>query len=358
MPSDVEFHIPFPSAVSPDAAAADEHLVRWVLAQNLLAPGQAGYFAAMRLGTCAARVYPGARGEDLHLAADHMALCSLVNDLVGSTGGVRAENAAEVCRDLLALFEHDEPSRPATPVGAAWCGLWQRLRDGMPEAWRRRVRQEHTAVFGAYLGHRIRRTMPTADQYLRRRYVTTGLPLGLAIAERVEHWHAPEWFLGTPRARALLEEATKLAILPNDVFAVEREENRGEVDNMVLVLEAAGRTRDEAVAEIRAMVRHAGERFRRLTDRLPAHYDDLGLGPADRTAADTYVRGMRHMFRGNYDWMITGSARYDRGAASLAVASGYEDGPAVAGATASRGRGPEGARLSGRRRAAPRGPRR
>ncbi|CAL9342770.1 terpene synthase family protein [Streptomyces sp. enrichment culture] len=327
MPSNVEFHIPFPSAVSPDAAAADEHLVRWALAQKLLAPEQARYFAAMRLGTCAAYVYPHARSEDLDLAADHMGLCSLVNDLCDSTDGVRAEEAADVCHDLLALFEQDAPSRPATPVGAAWCGLWQRLRDGMPQAWRKRVLHEHTTVFSAYLDHRIRRTMPTADQYLQRRYITTGLSLGLAVAERVEHWRAPEWFLETPLARRLLQEATKLAILPNDVFAVEREERRGEVDNMVLVLEAAGRTRDEAIADIQAMVRLAGDRFRRLADRLPDHYDDLGCSPADRTAADTYVQAMRHMFRGNYDWMTDGSARYDRHATSLAVSSGYEDAP-------------------------------
>ncbi|MGA4545835.1 terpene synthase family protein [Uniformispora flossi] len=330
MPSNIEFHMPFPHAVSPDAAAADEHLVQWALAEGLLTPEQAGYFAAMRLGTCAAYIYPNARGEDLDLAADHMALCSLVNDLVGSTDGARVDEAVRICRDLLALFDHDEPVRPATPVGAAWCGLWRRLREGMPAAWCKRVRRDHTVVFTAYLDHRIRRTMPTVGQYLQRRRITTGLPLGLAIAERVEHWRAPAWFPATSLARALLDEATKLAILPNDVFAVEREEARGEVDNMVLVLEAAGRTRDESIAEIQAMVRHSGERFLRLTDRLPAYYDHLGVDQADRTATDIYVRGMRHMFRGNYDWMTDGTARYDRHATFLAVSSGYEDAPMTA----------------------------
>lgn len=98
---------------------------------------------------------------------------------------------------------------------------------------------------------------------------------------------------------------------------------------MVLVLEAAGRTRGEAIADIQVMVRHAGQRFRRLADRLPAHYDDLGCSPADGTAVDTYVQAMRHMFRGNYDWMTDGSARYDRHATSLAVSCGYEDAPAT-----------------------------
>ncbi|MFF3788058.1 terpene synthase family protein [Streptomyces sp. NPDC001933] len=217
-----------------------------------------------------------------------MALLSLVNNLVGSTDEVRA-----------------------------------------PEAWRKRIRHDHTVIFIAYLDHRIRRTMPTADQYLQRRRITTGLPLALAVAERVERWRAPEWFLDTPHARALLEEATKLAILPNDVFAVEREEIRGEVDNMVLVLEAAGRTRDEAIADIQAMVRHASERFLQLTDRLPAHYDDLGLSPADRASANTYVQAMRHILRGTFDWMADGTTRYDRQATFLAVSSGYEDAPAT-----------------------------
>ncbi|MEV7595812.1 hypothetical protein AB0O91_00310 [Kitasatospora sp. NPDC089797] len=331
MPNNVEFYVPFPGAVSPDAAAADAHLVQWALTQHLLPPRQARYFAAMRLGTCAAHIYPRARGEDLNLAADHMGLLSLANDLVGSTDQARAQTAAAVCRDLLTLFENDHPSRPATPVGAAWCSLWRRLRAGMPPLWRQRILHEHAAIFAAYLDHRIHRTLPTVEQYLQRRRITTGLPVAFAVAERVEHWHAPERFLSTPCARAFLEEVTKIAVLPNDVFAVEREQSRGEVDNLVLVLEAAGRTRAQAIADTQAMVRHASERFLHLTDLLPAHYDDLKLDPAERTAADTYVQAMRHLARGNYDWITKGTARYDHQATTLAISTGYEDAPATTG---------------------------
>ncbi|KUL23242.1 hypothetical protein ADL12_39895 [Streptomyces regalis] len=278
----------------------------------------------MRIGTGAAFVFPNSLGTDLDLASDLLAFHGIVNDQVHSASEQRAAHAAAICNDLLALLQHDSPAEPATPYGAAWCDLWLRLADGMPTEWQDRARHHHSQLFSAYLAPRI---ILTQAQYLDRRFITSGLAVWLDVAERTSHFELPEPVRASALIRDLCDEAVKLLILPHDVFSVEREEARGEVDNMVLVMEhATGKPRAQVITEIQAMVRDAGKRFLLLESRIPELGTTLALGPSDLAAMDSYVKAMRDCVRGLYDWQ-KGTARYDLQAAGDAIASGYEDAP-------------------------------
>jgi len=324
VPIDVDFTIPFPPKRPPDAAAAEEHAVQWLCSHGLLrSPEQKQYFISMRVGAAAAFLYPHSTGADLHMAADTIALTALINDQVDSSSNQRAQHATEICNDLVTLLRNNRPAGPTTAIGSAWCTLWPRLADGMSMAWQERARRHLSQFFGAYMAPR---TMLNAAQYLERRRTLSGLKTWLDLAERTSHFELPEPARNAALISDLFEEAVKLFNLPHDVFAVEREEARGEVDNMVLVLEhATGRPRPRVITEIRSMVDNAGERFLELESHLPEIGCALTLSPSDRNALAFYVQAMRDIVRGNYDWHKQGTARYDPKAADLAIASGYED---------------------------------
>lgn len=326
MPADIEFDLPFPRKRPPDAAAAEAHTIQWLAGHGLLGSlEQAQYFTAMRIAEGVAFLYPDSVGSDLDLATDAISFIAIVNDQVDSASEQRAESAIEICNDLLALLQHNHPAEPATPVGAVWCDLWPRLAEGMSTAWQDRARHNFSQLFSSYLAPRI---ILTEAQYLERRRTTSVLAVALDVTERTGHFELPQPARTSEVIRDLLGEAVNLLALPHDVFAVEREEARGEVDNMVLVMEhATGRPRAQVITEIQAMVREAGERFLVLESRVPKLASSLALRPSDRAALASYVQAMRDLVRGLYDWQRQGTARYDPQAAGDAIASGYEDAP-------------------------------
>ncbi|MEU8435468.1 hypothetical protein AB0F18_21650 [Streptomyces sp. NPDC029216] len=328
MPSDVDFHLPFPSVISPDADVAEAHTIAWLLHHGVLRnQEEARYIQAMRPGDIAGRMYPEARGADLDLAIDHMCLVCLVNDQVDSTTGQRARQAAAICHDVLALLRSDHSSRPTTAFGTAWCEVWDRLSRGMSPQWRDRTISDHVAFFSELLSEqRLSRTFSTVEDYDRRRQVSTGTQIWLDVTERVGRYEVPDRALASEVVQGLLKEANTLVYLPSDVHGVEREELRGETDNMILVIEhTTGRPREDVIAEIQAVVHDAAERFLRLQSEVPGLYARLRLDAAEQAALASHIRAMTHIIRGSYDWARTGTARGDLNGVELAVASGYED---------------------------------
>ncbi|MFE3583285.1 terpene synthase family protein [Streptomyces vinaceus] len=333
MPLDIEFHLPFPSAVSPDGDTAEVHTIAWLLDYGLLRnEAEAQYLKAMRLGEAAARWFPEARGDDLNLACDYNALISMVNDQVDSAAGQRAEQAKAICNDLLDLFRSNHQIEPTTPYGAAWCDLWKRQADGMSPAWQARHLRNTEAFIGSWLDdERIHRTFSSIERYMERRLIAnSGEHAYLSLAERVGHYEVPEQVLASPLIQQLIEEAIKFSLLPNDVYSAEREESRGETDNILLVIEhATGCTRAQAVADVQAMVQDASERFLLLETEVPRLCDTLALIPPERAAVTALIRAARYIGRGCYDWERAGTARYDPRGAALAIATGYADSPQV-----------------------------
>jgi pentalenene synthase/avermitilol synthase len=146
----------------------------------------------------------------------------------------------------------------------------------------------------------------------------------LGLSTRAMRFTPPERFLSTPRAQAMATIAADVVDTINDVHSVEREEARGDVHNLVLVVQhERSCTRDEALAGIRDDIRTWIGRFLELTRELPGVYTSLGLTPSERAGADRYVEAMRTALRGYYDW----SRRTDRYSAAGLIAA---DQPAYA----------------------------
>ncbi|MFJ1767943.1 polyprenyl diphosphate synthase [Amycolatopsis sp. NPDC088138] len=312
--------IPFDVRCAPGMEEANDAVVGWLAEQGLLRGAeQVKYFASMRVGLSAALSYPEARGRDLDLAATMIGFLLLVDDQADTDS---ASKTHDVVEELLELLDHDSPERAAarTVVGTAWCALWPRLNEGMSAGWRDRIRRDLARLWRTYLGER-RLLSPAA--YLEWRRANVGLPVFLDLNERVVHYELPASVRGSALLRELEEESFRMFTLPNDLFSLERERNRGEVHNMVTVLEAAtGCTLEQAVNDVRCLVRDAGQRFRYLEERLPGLAAELSA--SDEAALTGHVQALRDIARGCYEWQRLGSDRYSGSGAVAARDSGYE----------------------------------
>ncbi|MEU4806177.1 hypothetical protein [Actinosynnema sp. NPDC023587] len=324
MPHDVEFDIPFPRTPPADPTDTEADLAAWLLDLGLLrTPAEAEYFAGMRVGEYSALLFPRGTGADLALVAQVIGIMTVVNDQVDHVTGQRTGRGLAMCDDLVTLMRQEHPRSPRTPAGVAWCRIWPRLAWGMSPGWRDRTRRDSARFYDAYRQPDFRRTVA---QYVERREITSALAVQLGLAERSGHFEVPESAREADLVTALYRDTVKIMMFPNDVFSLEREEARHEVDNLVLVMEhGTGRPRGEVIAEIQDLVREAGEHFVRLEARVPDLAAALRLDTSEFDALNRYVRAMRDIAIGLHAYHTGHTTRFDPRAAAHARTSGYEE---------------------------------
>lgn len=104
--------------------------------------------------------------------------------------------------------------------------------------------------------------------------------------------------------------AVDVSMMCNDVYSLEKEEARGDVDNLVLVLQhAGGGTREEAVAAAREEVSRRTRRFAELAAQVPQMCTRLGLTGRESAHVRTYVEVMAWWMSGYHAWQ-TRTRRY------------------------------------------------
>ncbi|WP_411129225.1 terpene synthase family protein [Streptomyces sp. x-19] len=258
-----------------------------------------------RYAELAARFYPDATGADLDLGVDLMSWFFVFDDLFdGPDGEDPARARALVSSTMEALRRPAGPS--AAPVVRAFADLWQRSREGMSAAWRRRAAEHWCAYLQGYVteaAHRHRGRMPTVEEHLRLRRETIGVHPTVDLAERIGHFEVPWRIHAAPWAAEMRAIAAEVDTIHNDLCSAEKEEARGEIHNLLLILERREhRTRAEGVEEMRRMIRSRTERFLVLESRLPSLCDSFRLTEAQRAAVFRFADALRAVMRGDYDW--------------------------------------------------------
>jgi len=99
------------------------------------------------------------------------------------------------------------------------------------------------------------------------------------------------------------EIAIDITLMCNDVYSLEKEEARGDMDNLVLVLEHTRRcTREEAIGAAQGEVGRRCARFEELAAEVPAMCAHLALPAAQRAAVSTYVDVLTAWICGYHAW--------------------------------------------------------
>ncbi|MET7855333.1 pentalenene synthase [Streptomyces avermitilis] len=326
MPQDVDFHIPFPSRRSPDFERARADHLSWPRALGLIGTDAAaerhsrGGYADL-----AARFYPSATGADLDLGVDLMSWFFLFDDLFDGPRGEDPQETRKLTDAVAAALDGPLPES-APPIAHGFADVWRRTCQGMSAAWRARSARHWRNYFSGYVDEAVSRHLNTpydsAGHYLAMRRQTIGVQPTVDLAERACHCEVPQRVFDSAVLFAMLQIAIDTNLILNDIASLEKEEARGELNNMVFILmREHGWTRGRSIAHMQDGVRTRLEQFLLLEACLPKVYDTFELTAQERESAEKYrMDGVRSVIRGSYDWHRS-SGRYD---ADYAIAASYQ----------------------------------
>lgn len=290
---------------SPARPREDRHL-HWPQSYGLL-DGKAAVrrHAGARYADLAARFYPDAAGDDLDLGVDLMSWFFLFDDLFGGPEGEDPTRARALVESVAQVLRR--PAAPSdVPVVRAFSDLWRRSCDGMSPQWRRSTQRSTGAPISP--GTSPRRYTGSATSCPRSRNIcccagrTIGVYPTVDLAERIGRFEVPEHVYADNVPKAIRHVAAEVDTIHNDLCSVEKEEARGEIHNLLLILESGDGARVPRPLRRCAMFRSRTERFLVLEAELPALCDSLRLTEAQRVSVRRLADSLRAVMRGDYDW--------------------------------------------------------
>ncbi|MFD3759923.1 terpene cyclase [Streptomyces sp. NPDC058622] len=314
MPQDIEFHLPFPSALSPDLEEARQRNLSWVAGVGLVGEARSlEWYASWDMPRLAALGFPYAQGPALDLCADAMAFFFVFDDQFDGALGLYPARAAAVCQQMIDIVHGARPARAADACSAAFADIWTRCAAGADRGWVARCAHEWEYYFATQAHEaigRLRGTPGDMETYLQVRRGIAGTDLPLSLGERAAGITVPAAAFHSPQLRIMRQAAIDVTFMCNDVYSLEKEEARGDMDNLVLVIEHERRcTRAEAVEHARGEVRRRVERFQELEPQVAGLCTQLGLSGRERAAVEVYVEIMGAWMSGYHAWQ-TRTQRY------------------------------------------------
>ncbi|GGW13719.1 hypothetical protein GCM10018980_15860 [Streptomyces capoamus] len=314
MPQDMDFGLPAATRISPGLEGARQHNLDWVRRTGLAGDDRSlAWYASWDMPRLAALGFPYAHGPHLDLLADAMGFFFVFDDQFDGPLGRDPAETARVCQTLIDIAHGVPPPPDADPCTTAFADIRTRGTDGAHPAWTARTAHEWEYYFAAQAHEargRLRGTPADPDAYLQVRRGIAANDLPLSLGERAAGLTVPASAFHSPELRIMRRAAIDVTLMCNDVYSLEKEEARGDVDNLVLVLERARHlTRDQALTAARHEVERRVRRFHCLAARVPAVCAQLALSGREQADVAGYVRVMTAWMSGYHAWQ-TGTRRY------------------------------------------------
>lgn len=291
---------PYPSAVHPAADTIHEMTVQWAQAMGLVrSPKHVETLRDSRVGHLLARIFPVASDlVALQIATDWTTLFCCLDDRLEQIHG--AALVAAYLRNLLSVFRDGANPQLVDPFSQAFGDLRERMFDLRVPNWIPRFSACVERLFEAFVDEaRYRSTgvIPGFASHTKIRQITVGLYTGFLLSELTEHIFLPPDVLEHEAVQALERSASTIVGLANDIYTVEKELAKGEVNNTVLVLmHEDGLGFDEAVDRTVQLHNIEMREFSRLTTDLPSFDEDIDY------QLHRYVEVLIAFISGHDDW--------------------------------------------------------
>ncbi|MDH6579729.1 terpene cyclase [Kitasatospora sp. MAP5-34] len=306
MSDDTSLELPFPYRRNPHQAQAATHHQEWLQRHRELAAGTGEFtYAHWEVAELAALSYPDSSPTDLGLATDLLGFYFLFDDQFDGPLGRRPEQVARICERLGAII-HGARTDGNSPVERAFADLWRRSVQGMSARWRARAAYDWEWYFASHPSEAAGRNsgqLPDRQSYLMLRRGTAAMETIFDMIERLGRFEVPQTVLHHPLLRQLRQLAADIPSLSNDVRSYPLEAPRGDVCNLVLIVQqeracSAEEACSVVIAEAQLMV----DRFADLTAELPDVYRWLELDEPQRQAAQRYADGLARWLAGYLYW--------------------------------------------------------
>jgi Terpene synthase family 2, C-terminal metal binding len=305
-------YCPFPSAISPHVEAVNAHTLAWATRLGLVKEEEDAirHLSRSRFAWLTARVYPLAGLDELKLLNDWAIWLLLFDDQFDEgPAGKQPECVRSILNDYLAICSHPTTVVSPSPAAAALGDLCQRTFARMPDAWRQRFTEhfaQHLDAFNWTVSNTAQGHVPALEEYLEKRRHSGGLFLAIDLIELAEQIELTAEHLASPEFGTLACTTNDVVCWSNDLFSLEKELARGDVNNLVIVLQhVQGLSLQQAVDHVNEMLGDAVHQFEQTEHALPACAPGLG------EAIQKYVGNLKAWMRGNLDWSIE-TARYSQ----------------------------------------------
>ena len=199
------------------------------------------------------------------------------------------------------------PTDQDEPLAHALQDLQQRLRTKVTATWMRRfVRsvKEHFEASVWEATNRAENISPDLPTYVRMRPLTGGMHVDSEFIEITRGIRLPAEVRGHEVVSSLTVASNNVICWANDIFSLAKEVKRGDVHNLVLVLQHQyGLSLQESIDHAARMHDGAVRAFMEWEPHLPS------FGTVVDANLKRYVSALRTRMRGNLDW-VHESVRY------------------------------------------------
>jgi 5-epi-alpha-selinene synthase len=301
---------PFPPVINGHADTIHENTVEWLHSFRVF-EGEVAYrnFYATNIGRLAARFHPNASLEILQLVSDWYAWMFFRDDQRDESElGKDPIKLAAMNARFLEILKGAEPATEEDSLAHALWDLRQRLRVRSPTGtWTRRFIRSVRDHFDSTIweaANRLEGLTPDIRVYVRMRPITGGLFVDTEFIEIAEQTHLPSKVRQHRDVKSLMQASNNVVCWANDIISLEKEVQRGDVHNLVLVLQQKlDLSLQEAIDRAAEMYNAEIQMFVELEPHLPS------FGKPVDANLRTFVSVLRTRMRGNLDWSLE-SGRY------------------------------------------------
>ncbi|MEV4615329.1 terpene cyclase [Kitasatospora sp. NPDC049258] len=298
--------LPFPHRRSPHQARAAAHHRLWLDRHSRLAAcADESAYAHWEVADLAAISYPEAGAEELGLATDLLGFYFLFDDQFDTELGQHPAEVARIC-DRLTTIVHGAPASGRSPVEQAFADIWRRTAAGMPARWRARAAYNWEWYFASHPAEAAGRAfaeLPDRESYMVLRRGTAAMETLFDMIERLGRFEVPQSAFHHPVLRQLRQLAADIPSLSNDVRSYPLEAPRGDVYNLVMIVQQERScSAEEASAVVLGEAQLMIDRFAALRLQLATVYHQLELDHEQRGAAQRYADGLAAWLAGYLRW--------------------------------------------------------
>jgi pentalenene synthase len=307
MPQAVTFPMPFVSVCNPDRDAARIRNLDWARRFQLVTcEADESRYHAWDITDLTCRWLPRAQGPNLDLSIDSIFMGTVIEEAFDDAPGMSPEDIRGACAPLLAVLQPEKWPAPSGILATALADVWERTCLGASLEWRMRAARNWKGYIEAFAEEARRRLNPvpqTRESYLELRRQSGFVYVMTDLTEKANGFEVSERAIQLPSVRRLLVLTADLIDTMNDVCSAEREAARGDVHNLVLIMQALhGLSREEAMSEAQVCMWRWCEEFSQVEARLPEDCAEHSLTRAETEVLRHLIRGLKEGIGGHPDW--------------------------------------------------------
>jgi hypothetical protein len=296
MAEEVAIELPFAVTPHPLEAELEERTRQWARESGMVRSPEAARLLDDSVYSLRASLgCPGAELDDMLTCSQWLVWFFLIDDQHNEGEYGRPDAWPRVARQLIDIVRTGRISGdcPRTPGTESLAELWARTKVGQSCTWIRRIAGHFEEIIAEGVPeaeHLAAHQPPPLHVYVQLRRKSTGRLL-MDLMERCAQIEVPPGLYTSAHVDEALSACTDILGWVNDLYSLPKELAHGEVNNVVIVLQAAlGTSLGEAIRLAKEWVANRVEAYLRTSELV---LSGLAPGSADEATMRRYFSALR-----------------------------------------------------------------